>query len=209
MDISISGKDYKTKFNIGDKVYEVIPKQKIFLCSKCNGNGYYHKDKMSYEVTTCSCCHGNGLKYGDKFVIDTNPFIIKKVSLIIADDGLKIQYLAEGKDNIFGGEVADFKNEDRLFVTIEEAEKYCAEQNTIKKTLKLADIIIQPSYLQTYPNSSKIKERMDELKKHGKFTNMIEVDINNVLVDGYTTYVLAKGFGFEEIEVIVREDVCV
>ena len=209
MDISISGKDYKTKFNIGDKVYEVIPKQKIILCSKCNGNGYYHKDKMSYEVTTCSCCHGNGLKYGDKFVIDTNPFIIKKVSLIIADDGLKIQYLAGGKDNIFGGEVADFKNEDRLFVTIEEAEKYCAEQNTIKKTLKLADIIIQPSYLQTYPNSSKIKERMDELKKHGKFTNMIEVDINNVLVDGYTTYVLAKGFGFEEIEVIVREDVCV
>ena len=206
MDISVLGKDYKTKFNIGDNVYTVIPERITILCSKCNGNGYYYKDKASYEVITCSCCHGNGVKYGNKFVTDIDPFIIKKVLLDVSNNGLKIQYLVGGKYNFFGGEASDYKNEDILFATIEEAERYCAEQNTIKKTMKLADIIIQPSYLQTYPNSNKIKERMDELKKHGKFTNMIEVDMNNVLVDGYTTYVLAKGFGFEEIEVIVRED---
>ena len=209
MDISVSGKDYKTKFNIGDKVYRVMPERITILCSKCNGNGYYRKDKTSCEIITCSCCHGNGIKYGDKFIIDSDPFIIKKILLNVVDNGLEVQYLVGGKYNFFGGEISDYKNEDRLFATIEEAEKYCAEQNTVKKTMKLADIIIQPSYLQTYPSSSKMKERMDELKKHGKFTNMIEVDINNVLVDGYITYVLAKGFGFEEIEVIVREDICV
>ena len=36
------------------------------------------------------------------------------------------------------------------------------------------------------------------------FENMIEVDENGKLVDGYTTYVLAKGFGWKEIEVIVH-----
>ena len=47
--------------------------------------------------------------------------------------------------------------------------------------------------------------RMEEIREHGKFTNMIEVDENNVLIDGYTTYVLAKGFGFNQVEVMVHK----
>ena len=207
MDISVLGKDYKTKFNIGDIVYAIKDVAFDGLCPKCKGNGYYHKED-SIELETCSYCNGNGIKLLHKKVVGNVPLTVNRITFDFYKDSYNCIYALKGKyKSIFGDmEKTFYGNDTDLFATIEEAEKYCAEQNTVKKTMNLADIIIQPSYLQTYPNSSKIKERMDELKKHGKFTNMIEVDMNNVLMDGYTTYVLAKGFGFEEIEVIVRED---
>ena len=209
MDIPILGKDYKTKFNISDKVYRAGVVVLDSLCSKCNGNGYYRKDKESDELETCCYCDGNGTKTVYRRTINDNPLTIKSINLNIDEEKITTRYSIE--QNTPSGMVVElsYVGEEELFGTIEEMEQYCKDRNTIKKTMKLADIIIQLSYLQAYPSSSKIKERMDELKEHGKFTNMVEVDVNNVLVDGYTTYVLAKGFGFEEIEVIVREDICV
>lgn len=70
--------------------------------------------------------------------------------------------------------------------------------------MKIDDIKILGGFLKTYPCSEKIEKRMQELRTTGTFENMVEVNEDGVLVDGYTTYVLAKGFGWKEIDVIIH-----
>ena len=208
MIFTISGKEYETKFNIGDRVYGVLYKQTSVICPKCKGNGYYYNSKVTGNVETCDHCNGNGTKNIYKYVADNTPLMIKAITFDITQSGLKFYYIAE-ENTPFGFKMSSQENEEKIFATFKEAEKYCEEHNINKKIINLTDIIIQPSFLETYPSSKKIAERMDELKVYGTFKNLIEVDINNVLVDGYTTYVLAKGLGFDDIEVIVRENTCI
>ena len=209
MRISFLGNDIETKFDIGDKAYRAGVVVLDKLCPKCKGNGYYRKSMDSDELETCEHCDGNGTLTVYKRTVNDAPLTVKGLNLNIDEESVNVSYSIEQhtpSGMIMG---LSYLRENELFKTLKEMEEFCIEHNTTKKTIALKDIIIPDHYLTTYPKAEKISARMKELKAYGKFTNMIEVDINNVLVDGYTTYVLAKGFSFDEIEVIVREGICV
>lgn len=55
------------------------------------------------------------------------------------------------------------------------------------------------------PNKEKINKRKDYYKKHRYFRSTIILNDKNYLLDGYTTYILAKEMKFEYITVL-RED---
>ena len=61
--------------------------------------------------------------------------------------------------------------------------------------IKLKDIII-PDYMSNV-SERKIKIKIDYAIKHGYFRDSIILDENNVLVDGYSTYVLSKEIGLK------------
>lgn len=55
------------------------------------------------------------------------------------------------------------------------------------------------------PRSYKLKRRLKYFKKNGYFRSTIVLNNANYLIDGYTTYLLAKEKGFDYIT-IVRKD---
>ena len=66
--------------------------------------------------------------------------------------------------------------------------------------VKLENIKIQKHFKQ--PNYSKIKHRKEYYKRHKYFRTTIVLDNNNYLIDGYTTYLLAKPMKFDYITIL-------
>ena len=52
------------------------------------------------------------------------------------------------------------------------------------------------------PKERKIKERRMYFNKYGYFKSPIILDRNNTLLDGYTTYLLAKEIGYKSITIL-------
>lgn len=52
------------------------------------------------------------------------------------------------------------------------------------------------------PRKTKMKEKEEYFNKHGYFRSTIILDSNNVLQDGYTTYLLAKEIGYKSITIL-------
>ena len=52
------------------------------------------------------------------------------------------------------------------------------------------------------PRKTKIKEKEEYFNKHGYFRSTIILNKNNVLIDGYTTYLLAKEQGYKSITIL-------
>lgn len=64
---------------------------------------------------------------------------------------------------------------------------------------------IQIPYKFTEPNKNKLLKRENYYKKYGYFKSTIVLNKNNVLVDGYTTYLLALNNGYEYITILREE----
>ena len=181
-----------TKFKPGDTVYTVRDVLVQDVCEDCMGTG-----RLS-AAEECPRCEGNG--YIEQIIKRPikNSAVIYEIRYVIGTDSAYFSYSVKNDDRLIS------RSERELFADYESAVAYCKEQNCIK-TIPISDIIIPPKFTETYPSAKKIAKRMEELNAHGKFTNIIEVNENNVLVDGYTTYVLAKGLGHTEVEVIKRK----
>jgi hypothetical protein len=52
------------------------------------------------------------------------------------------------------------------------------------------------------PRTEKMNERIEYFKKNQNFETQIVVDKDNNLIDGYTTYLIAKKYGINFINVI-------
>lgn len=68
-----------------------------------------------------------------------------------------------------------------------------------KEIVKLADIIISKKF--TKPKKEKLQHRSEYYRVYKDFEVPIILDRNNVLVDGYTTYLIAKREGISHIYV--------
>lgn len=69
--------------------------------------------------------------------------------------------------------------------------------------VKISNIKIQKYFKM--PNRDKMKRRQEYYEKHSYFRSTIVLNNKNYLVDGYTTYLLAKEMKFDYIT-ILRED---
>lgn len=180
-----------SKYNIGDTVYLVKTVPVTELCTHCGGMGF-----VGGEI--CPLCNGNHTINRMVYVPITTPAAVKEIKVSVTEQGEFYKYILVGDGQKFN-HVAD-----NMFNTLENAMKYCAKKNVKKVRMKIDDIQIFSDFLKIYPSAKKIEKRMQELKTTGRFENMIEVNEDGVLVDGYTTYVLAKGFGWKEIDVIIH-----
>jgi hypothetical protein len=70
------------------------------------------------------------------------------------------------------------------------------------RVLNLDEIYIRHSMHESHPNPDKIHKCYSYYRKHGRFDRDIIVDENNVLVDGYCAYLVAKMFDEEYVRVV-------
>lgn len=69
-----------------------------------------------------------------------------------------------------------------------------------KRNMKLNRIKIKNYY--TEPGQKKMEKRWEYYRENGVLHSKILIDKNNFLVDGYTSYVIAKAEGMKEVEVV-------
>ena len=66
--------------------------------------------------------------------------------------------------------------------------------------VRLENIKIKKDFSE--PKERKMKERRNYFNKYGYFKSPIILDRNNTLLDGYTTYLLAKEIGYKSITIL-------
>lgn len=68
--------------------------------------------------------------------------------------------------------------------------------------MKLEEIKIKKSFKKTRPSLNKLNVHLEYYYKNNKFMKPIVVDKDNMLIDGYITYLIAKMFNVKEVEVV-------
>lgn len=63
------------------------------------------------------------------------------------------------------------------------------------------EIIIQPEFEKTLPRKIKFSQKMDYYLKHGEFQSPIILNMDFVLVDGYTSYLIAQKCHIDKVSV--------
>lgn len=71
-----------------------------------------------------------------------------------------------------------------------------------KVKIKVKDIKIQDRYKESPPRAGKMELKLKHYKHCGKFEEEIIVNKHNVLIDGYTSYLIAKQEGIKSVQVI-------
>lgn len=66
---------------------------------------------------------------------------------------------------------------------------------------KLSNIKIQDSFRRNPPSHKKVLVKMNYYNKYQNFEQPIVLDKDNVLIDGYTTYLIAKQVGMKYMPV--------
>ena len=197
---------FEVKYGIGDLVFIAKDQHPKLMCICCNGYGTIIN--QSTNEVECHLCNGRGYvldkKNKEKTPID-KQFIVEGVTIKIMDNCLA----PDGKDislkyNLIDtdGKMRSVKKGDEVFGTIEEVIKYCEDCNV--KEVQLEDIIISEGFKTSNPSSEKIKKKLDLYNQNGEFDKCVVIDKNNVLVDGYITYLIAKMFDIKTLKCKIR-----
>lgn len=75
-------------------------------------------------------------------------------------------------------------------------------KNRIFYRVKLSEIKIQESFKDHPPKKKKLNEKMDYYKTTGHFESYIVLNRDFVLLDGYTTYIIAEMEGLKYVDVM-------
>ena len=133
------------------------------------------------------------------YVVCTEIGTIRKIKVEVEDKDIKYRYVVQCN-------TGQYKRDDStLFGTKEMAEEYCLKMNKPKKKILLKDIVIDRDFKCTKPNTEKIKAKIDYYNKNCKFYTKIVINKQNLLIDGYITYMIAKMYGKELIECWVED----
>lgn len=84
------------------------------------------------------------------------------------------------------------------------------------KTIRLSSIKISQDFINHMPSSMKLMDKYDYTKNQLRinrkyntnsniFQSPIILDKKYNLVDGYTSYLIAKMFGIKKVDVVIRE----
>lgn len=186
------------KFEKGDTIYTTKQINEEKVCHVCEG-----KKTITYNDKAMRCpeCMGQGKFTSNKkvHVILDEPFQISTIKISLdSNETPSIRYHGRcGWDSVR-------RAEDNLFVTKEEAQARCDELNMERKNITLDEIVIQDSFKENKPSLEKITERLNYYKDNGKFEKEITVNKDNVLLDGYITYLICKMLDKDYIKVIVE-----
>jgi hypothetical protein len=75
------------------------------------------------------------------------------------------------------------------------------------KQMKIKDIKILDDFRETEPKGAKMKEKWFYYRKNGKLESDIVVNEDGYLIDGYTSYLIAKADGIKKVPVTIEKKV--
>ena len=101
----------------------------------------------------------------------------------------------------FGGGIVAVKCGTERIMENNEKEK---KEKDIKDEISIDLIKIRSDFERVKPRRDKLKERIAYYEKTGEFYTPIVIDDENVLVDGYISYIIAKRYGKNKVEIIRR-----
>lgn len=189
------------KFQKGDVIYTTKQEKVELVCHICNGEG---RIKFNDKDMRCPECMGVGKFKSNKTmnVVIEEAYTISSIKISISGNDNTVTSV---KYKGYCGHIALNRAEDNLFATKEEAQKRCDYLNKERKHTTIDEIVISDSFKESRPSIEKIQEKLDYYKTHNNnFDKPIAVDCNNVLVDGYITYLICKMLGISYVKVIVE-----
>ena len=186
------------KFSPEDELYTVKQIKQETKCNICEGTGRINFNEKDMR---CPECNGVG-----KFILNKRINVVCEEPYKISSTDIKLS--SNGQANVkyrgYCGITKLNRSESTLFTTKEEAQKHCDMMNREKKFIKINDISIQESYSSTIPSLEKIQSKLEFRKENGRFENEIILDGNDVLQDGYITYLLYKLLNIKFVKVVVE-----
>ena len=187
---------YETKFGFGDKVYLIEEKPVIIDCRQCDFYGFVSKDMV------CPICGGTGLielKDILKWRVVEEPFIISQTTIkassrnrsfvryTVYNKTIKSKHISE--QNVYGSQ--------------EEAQLECSRRNRPSKRINLADIKLKNCFKHSFPRPEKINACYEYYRNHHQLDRDVEINEDDVLVDGYVAYLVCKMLGKESVRAII------
>lgn len=188
-----------TKYDIGDTVY-IIKREKIsIVCPICDG-----KKKIEYKekLMTCPECHGAGCQQSQKEISVVKDESYKVNSIKISISNKNGDYTTRYK--VYSMTESCSRAEENLYCSKEEAQLVCDNLNKERKYINLNDIIISDSFSKTVPAAEKLSTLIDEYKINKTISKEISINNENVLIDGYTAYLVSKMFGIQIVKAIIE-----
>lgn len=187
------------KFTSEDVVYttRLIKEEKV--CDICEGS-----KAIEYRGKQMKCpeCGGTGVFKSNKQinVVVDDPFEIQSIKIKVGKNGsTTVGYKGKCKHTPLN------RSEDNLFSSKEEAQKRCDCLNMDRSRIRLQDIIIDDSMKSSSPSPEKLKDRYEHYQNTGQFKKKIFINQDNVLVDGYITYLICKMIDKDFVQVIVTK----
>lgn len=217
--------EIQTKYKIGEQVF-LLKKITKTACPVCNGAGTIRlyqvvdssaerPEKAVYQtsVSKAAVSKKSGAEYlcpecqGKGTVQITGPkkykmLVCKIVSLQFTISGPEIPPIIVYFVMDESGNVRKL-TENQFYATREEAEKQLFFLNLERKTVNLNEVHIPHHFAHTIPHNEKLNQRLEEWRSHKKFKTEIYVDESMNLLDGYTSYLVYKMLGIDEIPVVV------
>ena len=216
----------ETNINIGDRVY-VLKKITRTTCPICSGTGKVQLcGRVSFDtddletaiqqvvdqvvefigndnVRTYDCpeCKGSGtVKVTGQKKYKMVPCRVDAMQMTIGnvDVPLVILYSVTDEDGNTRKLV-----DSQFYCNREDAEKQLFILNLDRKLVDVNDVRIPNSFSKTIPCNEKLNKRFDEWRTNRKLETEIYVDDDMNLFDGYTSYLVYKMFGMNEIPVVV------
>ena len=158
----------------------------------------YYLGQQVYTITSIKELNENIIK--DKWIICEELYTIEGIKFEIRPYEYRKTYY-----NIFNCNSSINKRpEDLLFETKELAEVACVNKNKQMYLVDIQDIIVPEKFSQTIPSPKKVARKLLEYKLTSKFEQNIKINDNNILVDGYITYLLCKMLSIEKIKVHIH-----
>lgn len=219
--------EFKTDFDIGQNVF-YLARQHSVPCWLCEGTGKkkFYRGLNKYEFSDpqfryamvmnmfdpekpiiisaeheCPHCGGKGrlkpnyLIYGVKC-----GKIISMTFDKTMDDEIAVFFVQTEV-----GEVLQFEA-NQLYAEKSEASRDCVFLNLPRLNINAERIHITEAFARTIPNTEKLNRRLEEFKKNGKCDTEIFIKSDGTLFDGYTSYLIYRMMGKEQIPVVVVSD---
>lgn len=221
----------ETEKNVGDKVYFLKKISKV-KCEVCDGTGKIHLTKpMSVEqgyddpdefvdalirqfaqnctdVATgnvreydCPECHGKGTvkAKSPKYEVGHGTVIGIEYSQTVS--GTKLIYRVTD-DNRIPYKLTD----DCVWLAEDAAQRRCDFLNLERRMVPIECIQIPHCFAATIPCNEKLMRRLDEWRSSRKFKTEIYVDENMNLFDGYTSFLMYRMLGKNDVPVVIWPD---
>jgi len=187
------------KFQKGDTIYTTKQSKLEKKCEICEGTG---KIKYNDKDMRCPECMGVGKFTSNKMIhtVCDEPFVINMTKISVDNNGnITVKYKGHyGFSNIRN------RMEESLFLTKEEAQIKCDELNKERTIISVDNIIIQDCFKETKPGIDKIQKKLEYYKENNKFDKNIVIDRDNVLQDGYISYLICKMLNIKTIKVVIE-----
>ena len=221
----------ETSKEVGSKVYFLKPIRKV-KCGLCNGTGHIslgkpldvedgyespdefvqsivhqftenYRDAVIGNVKQYNCpeCGGKGMVKATFPKYEVGEGIVVAINMIANTNGAKIIFAVSEN-----GSTPRKLTDDKIWLDRDKAQKECDFMNLERRLVPIESIQIPRSFAKSIPCNEKLMQRLDEWRKNRKFETEIFVDEKLNLFDGYTSFLMYRMLGKNDVPVVIWPD---